>query len=907
MTGKSAANCFIDSYEQVSNIMIPNNRKQQVHDEIKNYQIDQDPPNYMNCPFNTKEFEEALKTLKDKKSPDPDKITNEMLEHLGTKAKSKLLGIFNNSWKTGHVPQSWREVDMVPIHKKGKDQANTDSYRPISLTSCAGKLMERMINTRLVWHLEKNNIITPEQAGFRQHHSTEDQVTYIAQKIEDGFQDKQHTLTVWIDMEKAYDRVWKDGLRLKLQKSGVAGCMYQWISQYLTNRKARVHVNGTYSRKKTLTEGVPQGGVLNPTLFLVFINDIVRDMPRKVQGAIYADDLVLWCSEEHLSTANYRMQQALNTLEGWTNQWLVKINSRKTTYTIFSLSTKEQKATLHINGQTLIAEDNPTYLGVTFDKRLTWRQQTEKAEARAKVRLALMKKLAGTTWGADTVTLKRLYTGRVRPVLEYGMTAWGTTAKSNFDRVSKIQKQATRIITGAMKSTPIIELETITGLQSLDDRRDLKLLSQDAKFKRLQDHTTVKSNFDRVSKIQKQATRIITGAMKSTPIIELETITGLQSLDDRRDLKLLSQDAKFKRLQDHPMRQRLSQPTKGRLKRESFVHQSRMLERRQEDILDHDPKEIPPCLAVPAWSGRTSPVIRSTIPGVGQKDCQSGHERKSLTQGYLETNYPKESWILGYTDGSAENAVRNGGAGVYIQYAGGKEDKISLASGLYSTNYKAEAEALKTAAAHIEASTHASLKVVLLTDALCVLQALQSNRDTELNDLSTALASLCRRHEVTLQWIPSHCNLPGNEAADSLAKEGTTKEQVDRSTSYPEVKTIHKAKQHSKWRHKHPRYNKADPYYLLTRREQVTVFRLRTGHNRLNYHLYSKLRIGHTEQCPCGTGSQTTEHLLQFCPTYEPLRKGIWPDHTPVARKLYGSLRDLRCTATFIGETGVSI
>ena len=96
-------------------------------------------------------------------------------------------------------------------------------------------------------------------------------------------------------------------------------------------------------------------------------------------------------------------------------------------------------------------------------------------------------------------------------------------------------------------------------------------------------------------------------------------------------------------------------------------------------------------------------------------------------------------------------------------------------------------------------------------------------------------------------------------------------------------------------------------YYLLTRRQQVTVFRLRTGHNRLNYHLYSKLRIGHTEQCPCGTGSQTTEHLLQFCPTYEPLRKGIWPDHTPLARKLYGSLRDLRCTATFIGETGISI
>ena len=163
------------------------------------------------------------------------------------------------------------------------------------------------------------------------------------------------------------------------------------------------------------------------------------------------------------------------------------------------------------------------------------------------------------------------------------------------------------------------------------------------------------------------------------------------------------------------------------------------------------PKRSPsPCLAVPAWSESTSPIIRCTIPGVGQKDSQSGPERKSLTQEYFQTHYPQESWTHGYTDGSAENAVRNGGAGVYIQFAGGKEDKISLATSLYSSNYKAEAEALKTAAAHIEVSTRTPPDVVLLTDALSVLQAIQSNRDTELNDLSAALASLCRRHAVTL-------------------------------------------------------------------------------------------------------------------------------------------------------------
>ena len=178
---------------------------------------------------------------------------------------------------------------------------------------------------------------------------------------------------------------------------------------------------------------------------------------------------------------------------------------------------------------------------------------------------------------------------------------------------------------------------------------------------------------------------------------------------------------------------------------------------------------------------------------------------------------------------------------------------------------------------------------------------------TELTDLSTALTSLCSSHAVTLQWIPSHCKVPGNETADTLAKEGAHKEQTDRSTSYEEAKTLVKAKQQKQWRQQHPRHNSADPYHLLPRREQVVIFRLRTGHNRLNYHLFSKLHIGQSEQCPCGTGSQTTEHLLQSCPLHEAPRKRIWPDHLPVAKKLYGSLEDLQRTATFIGETGLSI
>ena len=109
--------------------------------------------------------------------------------------------------------------------------------------------MVRLINSPLVWHLEKRYILIPEQADFRHHRSTEDQVAYIPQHTEDGFQDKLHTLAVWIDMEKAFDKVWRDGLRLKLHKSGISGCMYKWISQYLNNRKVLAQVNGAHSRQ----------------------------------------------------------------------------------------------------------------------------------------------------------------------------------------------------------------------------------------------------------------------------------------------------------------------------------------------------------------------------------------------------------------------------------------------------------------------------------------------------------------------------------------------------------------------------------------------------------------------------------------------------------------------------------
>ena len=183
---------------------------------------------------------------------------------------------------------------MMPILKKGKNKKKALSYRPISLTSCVCKTMEHIINKRMQWYLETESIFAPEQAGFRKYKGTEDQTTHLAQVIEDAFQKKRVTLTVFIDLQKAFDKVWKDGLLVKLQRSGIRGNLYKWTKSYLYNRQARVCVDGKTSRKVLLRQGVPQGGVLSPTLFILFINDLMVELPKGVYAALYADDLVLW-------------------------------------------------------------------------------------------------------------------------------------------------------------------------------------------------------------------------------------------------------------------------------------------------------------------------------------------------------------------------------------------------------------------------------------------------------------------------------------------------------------------------------------------------------------------------------------------------------------------------------------
>ncbi|GFV64297.1 probable RNA-directed DNA polymerase from transposon X-element [Trichonephila clavipes] len=235
-----------------------------------------------NCDFTIIELKKALLQAHNT-SPGPDGVTYAMLLHLSPNSLTNILFLFNRVWKEHCFPSSWREAIVIPILKPGKVATDPLSYRPIDLTSCFYKTFERMVNTRLVYVLEKEKCISPLQSGFRKGRSTLDNLNFLESQIRDALVKRNHLVYLFFDIEKSYDQTWCYGILRNMHDFGLRGNLPIFIFNFLAVRYFNVRIGHSSSHKFIQDQGVPQGSVLSVTLFNIHIGSILGHLPPSVR------------------------------------------------------------------------------------------------------------------------------------------------------------------------------------------------------------------------------------------------------------------------------------------------------------------------------------------------------------------------------------------------------------------------------------------------------------------------------------------------------------------------------------------------------------------------------------------------------------------------------------------------
>ena len=228
--------------------------------------------------------------------------------------------IFRNILLTSIYPNIWKLANVIPIFKKGVKQV-INNYRPISLLPICGKMFEKIVFNNLYSYLDANNLITKNQSGFRPGDSTTNQLLYLVNEIHQAFENPKslEVRSVFLDISKAFDKVWHDGLIFKLKQNGVSGSLLMFFQNYLNDRKQRVVLNVSHSSYCVVKSGVPQGSVLGPLLFLIYIDDLERNIKSNIK--FFADDTMLFSIVKDPVISANNLNHDLGTIQQWVYQW----------------------------------------------------------------------------------------------------------------------------------------------------------------------------------------------------------------------------------------------------------------------------------------------------------------------------------------------------------------------------------------------------------------------------------------------------------------------------------------------------------------------------------------------------------------------------------------------------------
>ncbi|KAL4113976.1 hypothetical protein QTP88_017519 [Uroleucon formosanum] len=446
-----------------------------------------------NLPLNLKELLTVLQNSKSK-SPGPDNIPNAFIQNLPEKGVTTLLQIFNSIWSQGVFPNQWRNATVIPIPKPNKNKFEINNYRPISLINTMSKILEKIINKRLIWYLESTNRISKHQCGFRRNHSTIDYLTTLHTDISSVLKRNQHLMLVSLDLQKAYDMVWRDRVLSILMKWDINDLMFKFLTNFLMNRSIRVKTHNTLSNLHPIENGLPQGSALSVTLFLVAINDIGKKLPFPVKYKLFADDCIIYCSGSNLTTSTQLIQEALNILSQWSSRTGFTFSPSKTQSIIFNKKNNYPSPQITLDKTPLLFTNNLRILGLIFDHKLSWKAHIRNLKSSCSTRMSIIKTLSNLTWGSDQNSLTLIYKSLILSLINYGSVIYGTTKRNLLNTLDPIHNQGIRLATGAFRTSPTDSILCNAGVPPLQFIRDINTTKYMIKTSNLPNHIS-SSNF----------------------------------------------------------------------------------------------------------------------------------------------------------------------------------------------------------------------------------------------------------------------------------------------------------------------------------------------------------------------------------------------------------------------------
>lgn len=432
------ANAIADTLEDITrnNENIGIDYEVTIKNELKNYPLDDNI-----APVHTRlaEIAAAIKAMRPNKAPGPDLITNLVLRNLSRKALNVIKHIINSMFQLSYFPSQWKEAIVLPIPKPGKQHNMPQNYRPISLLNTISKIAEKIILIRLQKHLTENNIIINEQFGFRCKHSTVQQLTRVTEYITLNYNLKLNTAMALLDIEKAFDTVWHTGLLVKLHRYKVPTYLINLLKSYITERKFRVKLENEFSDYHNIYAGIPQGSLLGPVLFILYINDI--PLPPDMTLALYADDTAIMTRSMQLWPLTIRLQNALNAINKFFIKWKIKINADKTEAIIFTKKHKKPTTNIHFQGKDIEWKTSVKYLGAHLDTKLLWKTHITHAANKGRAAIACLYPLICPKDGIHDDLKRILYTSCVRPVITYASPVWSFASKTNIHKLQLVQNK----------------------------------------------------------------------------------------------------------------------------------------------------------------------------------------------------------------------------------------------------------------------------------------------------------------------------------------------------------------------------------------------------------------------------------------------------------------------------------